>query len=51
MNDRIRQILTQITSLEDEPRSVLHEQERRMHYQIKDKRIESSAPSKQPTSG
>jgi len=40
MNDRIRQILTQITSLEDELRSVLHEQERRMRYQIKDKRIE-----------
>ncbi|MBI5751974.1 MAG: hypothetical protein HZA59_07505 [Hydrogenophilales bacterium] len=40
MNDRIRQILNQITSLEDELKSVLHEQESRMRYQIKDKRIE-----------
>jgi hypothetical protein len=40
MNDRIRQILNQITSLEDELRSVLLEQERRMRYQIQDKRIE-----------
>ncbi len=40
MNDRIRQILTQITSLEDELRNVVHEQESRMRYQITDKRIE-----------
>lgn len=40
MNDRIREILTQINSLEDELRNVLHEQESRMRYQIKEKRIE-----------
>ena len=40
MNDRIRHILAQITALEDELRTALHEQESRMFFQIKGKRIE-----------
>ena len=40
MNERIRHILNQITSLEDDLRAALHEQETRLHYQIHDKRIE-----------
>lgn len=40
MNDRIRQILAQITSLEDELKEVLREQESRIRYQITDRRVE-----------
>ncbi len=40
MNERIRLILNQITALEDELRVALHEQESRLLYKIKGKRIE-----------
>lgn len=40
MNERIRRILNQITSLEDELRAALHEQETRFLYQIEGKRVE-----------
>ncbi len=40
MNERIRHILNQITSLEDELRTALHEQEGRFLYQIEGKRVE-----------
>ena len=40
MNDKIRQILNQITVLEDELRASLEEQEVRLRYQVEGKRIE-----------
>lgn len=40
MNDRMRHILEQINALEDELRTALHEQETRLLYQIKGKRVE-----------
>ena len=40
MNDRIRQLLNQMTTLEDEMRTALHNQETKMFFEIKGKRIE-----------
>ena len=40
MNERVRLILNQITALEDELRVALHEQEGRLLYKIKGKRVE-----------
>ena len=40
MQEKIRLILNQITALEDELRTALHEQESRLLYKIKGKRIE-----------
>jgi len=40
MNERIRDLLAQMTTLEDELRTTLHEQEQRMAFRIKGKRIE-----------
>jgi hypothetical protein len=40
VNDKIRQLLTQIGALEDELRTALHAQETRMFFEIKGKRIE-----------
>lgn len=40
MNERIRELLAQIGTLEDELRSNLHEQEQRLNYQLKGRRIE-----------
>ena len=39
MNDRIRNLLNQMTALEDEMRTVLHEPETKMFFEIKGKRI------------
>ena len=40
MNERVRLILNQITALEDDLRVALHEQEGRLLYKIKGKRVE-----------
>ena len=40
MNDRIQQILSQITALEDDLRSALNEQQSSIFFQIKGKRVE-----------
>ncbi len=40
MNERISQLLAQMTALEDELRTALHAQESRMFFQIKGKRVE-----------
>ena len=40
MNDRIQQVLNQMAALEDELRDALHEQETRMLFEIKGKRVE-----------
>lgn len=40
MNERINQLLAQMAGLEDELRTALHEQETRMFFQIKGKRVE-----------
>lgn len=40
MNDRIAQILSQMAALETELRNAVHEQESRMFFQIKGKRVE-----------
>jgi len=40
MNDRIQQILSQITALEDDLRTALNEQQTSMFFQIKGKRVE-----------
>lgn len=40
MNDRIRGLLHQITALEHEIRMALHEQEMKMFFEIKGRRIE-----------
>ena len=47
MNDRIRQLLAQMTALEDELSVALHEQETSVFYQIKGKRIEFEKTIKQ----
>ena len=40
MNERISHILAQMAALEDELRSAVHDQESRMFFQIKGKRVE-----------
>jgi len=40
MNDRVRQLVAQMAALEDELRTALHEQESRVFFQIKGRRIE-----------
>ncbi len=40
MNDRIRHLLAQMSALEDDLRTALHEQETSVLYQIKGKRVE-----------
>ena len=40
MNDRINEILGQMAALEAELRTAVHEQESRMFFQIKGKRVE-----------
>lgn len=40
MNDRIQQVLAQMAALEDELRDALYEQETRMLFEIKGKRVE-----------
>lgn len=40
MNDRITQILAQMAALEDDLRSAVHDQESRMFFEIKGKRVE-----------
>jgi hypothetical protein len=40
MNERIRSLLNQMTALEDEMRTVLHQQETKMFFEIKGRRIE-----------
>ena len=40
MNDRIQQVLVQMAALEDELRDTLHEQETRMLFEIRGKRVE-----------
>lgn len=47
MNHRINHLLTQITALEDELRTALHEQETRVLYEINGKRIEFETTIKQ----
>jgi hypothetical protein len=43
MNDRINQLLQQMAALEDELRTAVHDQESRMFFQIKGKRVEFEA--------
>ena len=40
MNDRIQKILSQMAELEDELRNAVHEQESRVFFQLKGKRVE-----------
>jgi hypothetical protein len=40
MNDRITQLMAQMAALEDELRTAVHEQESRIFFQIKGKRVE-----------
>lgn len=40
MQNKVRDLLTQITALENELRTALHEQEHRMFYQLDGKRVE-----------
>ena len=40
MNDHIRRIMDQITALESELQAVLHEQQKRLLYQLKGRRVE-----------
>lgn len=47
MNDRIRQLLAQMTVLEEEMRSALHEQETKMFFEIKGRRIEFESSVRQ----
>jgi len=47
MNDRIQQVLTQMAALEDELRDALHEQETRMRFEIRGKRVEFEHTIKQ----
>jgi len=47
MNDRIRDLLSQLTALEDELRSALHKQESSVFFQIKGKRVEIKQSIKQ----
>ena len=47
MNDRIRNIIAQITALEDDLRTALQEQQTSMFFQIKGKRVEFEQSMKQ----
>ncbi len=47
MNDRIRNLLNQMAALEDEMRTLLHDQETKMFFEIKGKRIEFEKAVKQ----
>jgi hypothetical protein len=47
MNERIRDLLGQISALEDELSTALHEQEQRVVFQIKGKRVEFEQSVKQ----
>jgi hypothetical protein len=47
MNDRINHLLNQMAALEDELRSAVHEQESRVFFQIKGKRVEFEQSVKQ----
>ncbi len=47
MNERIRELLGQIATLEDDLRAALHEQEERVAFQIKGKRVEFEQSVKQ----
>src|SRR5665647_1507506 len=47
MNDRIRNIIAQITALEDDLRTALQEQQTSMLFQIKGKRVEFEQSMKQ----
>ncbi|HOX68007.1 MAG TPA: hypothetical protein PKV56_09075 [Burkholderiaceae bacterium] len=47
MNERITQLLDQMAALEDELRTALHEQESRMFFQIKGKRVEFESSVKE----
>lgn len=47
MNERIRELLGQINTLEDDLRTALHEQEERVAFQIKGKRVEFEQSVKQ----
>jgi hypothetical protein len=47
MNDRIRNLLNQMTALEDEMRTALQDQETRMFFEIKGRRIEFEKAVKQ----
>jgi hypothetical protein len=47
MNERITQLLDQMAGLEDELRTALHEQESRMFFQIKGKRVEFESSVKE----
>ncbi|HCY16889.1 MAG: hypothetical protein A2Z93_05110 [Curvibacter sp. GWA2_64_110] len=47
MNERIRELLGQMTTLEDDLRAALHEQEERVAFQIKGKRVEFEQSVKQ----
>lgn len=47
MNDRIRSLLNQMTALEDEMHTLLHEQETKMFFEIKGRRIEFENAIKQ----
>ncbi len=47
MNDRIRNLLNQMTALEDEMRTLLHDQETKMFFEIKGRRIEFEKAVKQ----
>jgi hypothetical protein len=40
MNERIAHLLTQMAAIEDELRTLLHQQESRIFFQIKGKRVE-----------
>ena len=46
MNERIRNLLAQMTALDDELRTALHEQESSVLFQIKGKRIEFEQSTK-----
>lgn len=47
MNDRVQQLLNQITELEDELRNALNEQQSSIYFQIKGKRVEFEKSIKQ----
>jgi hypothetical protein len=47
MNENIRRLLAQMTALEDELATALHEQETKMFFQIKGKRVEFERAVKQ----
>ena len=47
MNDRIRNLLNQMNSLEDEMRTALQNQETKMFFEIKGRRVEFEKAIKQ----